>query len=243
MEKRIALLLIIFTSTFITISAQQVDQVTLKNGSVIRGSIVEIVPDGKVTIDDSAGNTWVFEMNEVALISQVEPQKNQNTNNFPQGWVNMTSIGFLAGSQNSMQVAPFSLISSFGYKNSLGMYTGFATGIEFLNINHVPAMLDIQYFLRNMEVSPVVIMRAGYAIPTKREYSNYGNIYSYSGGFAGALGIGLKIRSKENFAWDVSVLYRYMQISYSETYEWNQQENNYTDEYNRIELRLGFYLN
>lgn len=243
MKKRNLILLVIFLIPTITLSAQNSDELTLKSGSVIRGEIVEIIPDGNVTINDAAGNTWVYAMSEIDHINQIGNKNTPVGECFPTGWTNITSIGFLAGSQSSMQAAPFSLLTSFGYKNSLGMYTGLGTGLEFLNINHIPVFLDLHYFLRDSEVSPVIILRGGYALPTKFEADNYGNIYNYQGGFTGSAGIGLKIRSKKNFAWDIGFLYRYMQISYSEHFDWNDQDYTYTDMYNRLELRLGFYLN
>lgn len=243
MSKKILCLVALFLIPGLTLFAQKRDEITLKNGSIIRGEIIEIVPGGNITINDAAGNTWVYKMTEVERISQIEKQKRIIGEGFPQAWANITSIGFLAGSYNSMQVAPFSMNTSFGYKNSLGIYTGLGTGIEFLNISHIPVFLDFQYFLRNKEVSPVLILRGGYAIPSKGEGDNYGDINTYRGGITGSLGIGLKIRSKEKFAWDIGLMYRYMQISYSEYYSWNDQNYTYTDIYNRLELRLGFYLN
>ena len=56
------------------------------------------------------------------------------------------------------------------------------------------------------------------------------------------VGIGLKIRTRTHFAWDISFLYRYQQTSYTEKYDWNDQEYTYTDIYNRVEIRLGFYI-
>ncbi len=222
---------------------QTADEVTLKSGSVIRGSVIEINTDGKVTIDDAAGNTWVFKMSEIEHIHQIETDNNPSLSPYSAGWANMTSVGILAGSTNSNQIAPFSLISSFGYKNSKGIYTGIAAGMEFLNINHIPILLDLQYFTGNKEVTRVFIFRGGYALPSKSETNNYGNTISYKGGITASLGVGLKIRTIENFAWDISVLYRYMEIEYSEFNEWSQQDYLYTDIYNRLELRVGFYLN
>jgi hypothetical protein len=224
------------------VSGQKIDQVVLKNGSVVRGEITQMVPEGNLIIDDRAGNTWVFPMTEISEISRVEDARSIASAGFEKGWVNMTTIGFLAGSSSSEQIAPFTLLNSFGYRQSSGLFTGLTTGIEFLNINHVPLMAELQYTLRNAGVSPVALFRGGYMLPVRATAEEYGNEYSYSGGPVGSIGVGLKIRSKESFAWDVSVLYRYMQIRYSETYEWNDSEYKYTDIYNRLELRLGFYL-
>lgn len=243
MNKRMLILIIVFFIPMLIINAQKTDEITLKTGSVIRGSVIEINSDEKVRINDAAGNTWVYSMDEIDHINKIEVPKSLNSDQYPEGWINMTSIGFLAGSNNSMQIAPFSLISSFGYKNSKDIYTGLATGIEFLNINHIPLLLDLQYFSGNKEVTPVVIVRGGYAIPSKTESGNSGDTKSYEGGITTSIGIGLKIRTKENFAWDINILYRHMQVKYSEYFEWSQQDYLYTDVYNRLELRLGFYLN
>ena len=103
-------------------------------------------------------------------------------------------------------------------------------------------MIDLQYALRNSDVMPVIIARGGYAIPSKMNKEYYGTDYSYSGGVTGAIGMGLKIRTRSNFAWDISLLYRYMQINYSEENDWQNYPVTYTDIYNRLEFRLGFYL-
>lgn len=242
MIKRIFTLLLATFLLPLACSAQNSDQVTLKNGSVIRGTVKKLVPDGNVTIDDMAGNTWVFRMDEVEQIEAIEGGTKHISGNLNPGLVNMTTIGFLAGSQNSEYIAPFSMQTSVGYMTSSGIYGGVLTGIEFLNINHIPLMIDFQYALKTGDVIPVLIARGGYMLPSKSTSDYYGTKYTYSGGPAGALGMGLKIRSRENFAWDVSLLYRYMQINYTEDYEWQDNLNKYRDVYNRLELRVGFYI-
>jgi hypothetical protein len=155
----------------------------------------------------------------------------------------MTSLGFLVGSQNSMYIAPFSLLTSFGYKMSNGLYNGVLTGIEFLNINHFPVMLDFQYDLRTEgNVTPVAILRGGYTIPSIREDDSYGTVSTYKGGVAGSVGVGLKIQKEPTFAWDISLLYRHMRTSYTQEYDYQQYNTEYEDRYNRIEIRFGFYF-
>jgi hypothetical protein len=240
MIKRLLLLLVILPVSSLVLEAQMTDQVILKNGSMIMGNVVKIVPDGEVTIEDRAGNIWVFAMAEVKEIVAVEEELGGRGKVPNKGWMNMTSIGFLAGSQSSEHVAPFSMQTSFGYRNSMGIYSGFLAGLEFLDINYIPVMVDFQYSILNTEVVPVVIVRGGYAIPSKTGSSYYGADYSYSGGLTGALGMGLKIGKMENFAWDISILYRYLQINYSESYDWRTDPSSYKEVYNRMEIRLGF---
>lgn len=254
MLKRISLTTVMALLAIFYASAQQTDQVMLKNGTIIRGTIVKIQPEGNVTINDMAGNTWVYAMSEVDEIQKTEvPAQGmqpgprhavtkESLPGFEQGFVSMTSIGFLAGSQRSNYIAPFSMQTSFGYLSGSGVYGGLLAGLEFLNINHIPVMLDFQYALRNSDVMPVLIARGGYAIPSRTHDEDYGSDYSYSGGVTGAVGMGLKIRTRESFAWDVSLLYRYMQVSYTQENDWQSYPTTYKDIYNRLEIRVGFYL-
>lgn len=58
-------------------AVQMQDVVYLKNGSIVRGQIVELVPDGTVKIETADGSVFVFRMEEVERIAK-EPQKGQH---------------------------------------------------------------------------------------------------------------------------------------------------------------------
>ncbi len=51
-----------------------IDEVYLKNGSIIRGTIIEIIPNEKISIRTSDGSVFVFKMDEVAKIVKAEAQ-------------------------------------------------------------------------------------------------------------------------------------------------------------------------
>ncbi|MCF8226186.1 MAG: hypothetical protein K9J30_09935 [Bacteroidales bacterium] len=243
MISRIALIVTGLLTLSILSSAQQVDHVILNNGTTIRGQITEMETGGIVVINDLAGNTWVYKMSEVDKVKRTYYEQSSPILPEHRGWVNMTSIGFLAGSQQSQYIAPFSMQTSFGYKYISGLYTGLSTGIEFLNINHIPIMADLQYTLRNEGlINPVTILKVGYTFPSVSNNDYYGTTNTFNGGLCAAAGMGLKIRKEEKFAWDISILYRYMRINYSEEYEYQSTSNSYLDVYNRLELRLGVYL-
>lgn len=226
--------------------AQEVDHVYLKNGSVIRGNIQEIDPVDHVKIQDLCGNIWYYKITDVEKITaepyQSELKEKKESLTFAPGFVNMTSIGFLAGSSNNMQVAPFSLLMVNGWRNSLGLFTGVGMGIEFLSTNYMPVFLDLRYDFLGQDVVPYIMAKGGYSMPLSSDRTEYDIDYTYSGGPLVGIGVGLKIKSRAHFAWDIGLLYRYQQTSYMEKYDWNQQEYSYTDVYNRIEIRLGFYI-
>jgi len=228
------------------VEAQDVDHVYLKNGSVIRGKILEIELTDHVKIEDLCGNIWYHKIAGVEKITAEpytpEHKPGKEPMGFKSGFVNMTSIGFLAGSSNNMQVAPFSLLMVNGWRNSLGIFTGIGIGIELLSANYLPAFLDIRYDLPGGDVVPYVMAKGGYSMPLSSDHSEYDIDYTYSGGPLAGIGAGLKIKSREHLAWDVELMYRYQQASYTEKYNWNNQNYTYTDLYNRIEIRLGFYI-
>ncbi len=226
--------------------AQETDHVYLKSGSVIRGKILEIEPEDHVKIEDLCGNIWFYQIADVKKITS-EPyeawmSKQRELPAFEDGFVNMTSIGFLAGSSQNSQMAPFSLLMVNGYRAPNGLFAGIGTGVEFLSTTYMPLFLDLRYDLLGKEVVPYVVAKGGYALPLSTDRSEYDISYEYSGGPLLGVGLGLKIRTRNHFAWDIELLYRYQETSYSERYDWNEQLYEYTDIYRRLEIRLGFYI-
>lgn len=242
----IPLAILLFAGSVLHLQAQETDHVYLKSGSVIRGKIIEIEPVDHVKIQDLCGNIWYYGIEDVEKITS-EPfeagiLKERETFGFKAGFVNLTSIGFLVGSAHNSQVAPFSLLSVNGYRAPNGLFAGIGTGIEFFSNSYLPVFFDIRYDLFGKDVVPYALARAGYGFPLSADYTEYDVSYTYSGGPLFGVGMGLKIRTRNHFAWDVELLYRHQETSYKEVYEWNNQEYEYTDLFNRIEIRLGFYI-
>lgn len=66
----------LFILFFTTLTAQQMmDVVYLKNGSIIRGIIIEQVPNTSLTIKTADGNVFVFSLNDIEKMTREEPQK------------------------------------------------------------------------------------------------------------------------------------------------------------------------
>lgn len=240
------LLILTMILTITHLYAQDIDHVYLKNGSVIRGNIQEIEPADHVKIQDLCGNLWYYRIVDVEKITS-EPfetglRGGKEALGFHPGFANITSLGFLAGSSNNAQVAPFSLLMVNGWRNSLGLFTGFGIGIEFLSTNYMPLFLDLRYDIFGSDVVPYVMAKGGYSLPLSSDRTEYDIDYTYEGGPLVGFGVGVKIKSRTHFAWDIGLMYRYQRTSYTEIYSWNEQEYTYTDVYNRVEIRLGFYI-
>lgn len=241
-----SLIFLISSLLFSSLLAQEVDHVYLKSGSVLRGNILEVEPAVHVKIEDLCGNIWFYKMADVEKITsepyrQLKQAKNAPVG-FEQGFVNMTSIGFLAGSSDNSRVAPFSLVMVNGWRSELGFFAGAGLGVEFLTTNYLPFFLDLRYDLFGSDVVPYIVAKGGYSVPLSSDHSEYDIDYAYSGGPLFGAGVGLKIKTRNHFAWDIALMYRYQETAFREEYDWNNQSYEYTDIYNRIEIRLGFYI-
>jgi len=244
--KIVPLTLLLITVLSTVARAQEVDHVYLKSGSVIRGKILEIEPVDHVKIQDLCGNIWYYQIGDVEKITSepFEPGKSpaREPAGFGAGFINMTSIGFLAGSPHNEQVAPFSLLMVNGYRTPRGFFAGVGTGIEFYSTSYLPLYIDVRGDLFGTDVVPYLMVKGGYGLPLSADRTEYNTTYDYSGGLLFGAGIGLKIRTRDHFAWDIELLYRYQETSYTEKYDYNNQEYEYSDVFNRIEIRLGFYI-
>ena len=74
--KRISFILLIFVTT-ISFSQNNLDEVVyLKNGSVIRGLIIEQIPNQTLKIQTKDGSVFVYNFSEVQKITKEAPYKN-----------------------------------------------------------------------------------------------------------------------------------------------------------------------
>jgi len=239
------ILLSLFAMILPQLIAQNVDVLYMKNGSLIRGTIEELIPGKTVRMLDKCGNSIVYDLNEVEKITSEEMPGNTNGDEYEPyrtGLVNITSIGLLVGSISNEQPAPFSIQSTIGWRLPSGLQLGGGMGLEFISSTHMPFFADLRFDFFDKPVTPCLIAKGGYAIPLQWTVEKYSTTYSYSGGPMAAFGIGLKIRSRNEVAWDISMLYRFQQINYNYVYSSQSITYDYSENYSRVELRLGLYL-
>ncbi|MBR5469042.1 MAG: hypothetical protein IKU78_01065 [Paludibacteraceae bacterium] len=108
--------------------AQQKDVVYLKNGSVIKGNIKEIVPSESLKIETYDGSLFVFKMNEVERILKEEMQKNTK---FKNNELFTKYAGFLDVSFGGKLYDMFSFDISTTHGGYISEYFFMGAGIEF----------------------------------------------------------------------------------------------------------------
>ncbi len=228
------------------------DVVYLKNGSILRGTIVLQDPGKLIKLKTSDNSLWVFKMDQIDSITRpikvIVPLKN--------GYFNLTELGFLAGNFSNATRAPFSMININSWKFSNGMTTGIGVGVEFSNETYLPVVADIRYYLREKRPLPFVSFQAGYSFPLGGSYAQTmyaindlrvspmiypgpipttaNDPLSAKGGFLLNPGIGIQAPLNENLSMTFSMGYRWMRYRYSRPDDYKLDID-----FNRLSLKIG----
>jgi len=191
------------------------DVVYLKNGGVIRGTILEIVPDQTVRIEIAGGSILVYRMDEVARITREEPTPNppptppslghsRDAGSRPPAGRDATPsppARFVSHERLGIQLTEGEVVFTVGSINGVTLADVFSIGAG-LELNKYPedeifpAYLDLRAdFLPYSPISPLFYVDAGYAI---------GDF----GGLLLGLGVGINAHLTERAALAVEIGYR-----------------------------------
>lgn len=227
------------------------DIVYLKNGSVIRGTIVLQDPGKLIKLKTSDNSLWVFTNEQIDSITK--PLK---VRVLPKtGYYNLTETGFLAGDYSNATRAVFTLINLNSWRFKNGLSTGIGVGVELSEESYLPVVADLRYFHGEKRSVPFVSLQAGYSISLGGSYDQIiyaiddrrmspviypGPIPDYSndpltasGGFLVNPAIGIQTPLNENLSMTFSAGYRYMRYSYTRT------DYRLDIDYNRLSLKIG----
>lgn len=240
--KKTLVLSILLTITFFSICAQRnKETLYLKNGSIINGKLIES-GDSIYKIKTSDGSLFIYKSSEV---DRFEYSGSQFSGRRKDGAGIALEAGFLIGSQDNEYMAPFSF-------NFIGNYTvntrnkfGLGSGVEFLGEPFLPLFAEYKYIFNDRKASPFLFLRGGGLIHLKESednsdstYPQYGTKTDYQGGGSFTMGIGISWAKEDNDIY-LSFAYRNAHTSYKQK-DYNNRESTYKNNYNRLELKLGF---
>ena len=216
MKNRLLAVLSLFV--FIGASAQKNSQVALKNGSVIKGEILENTIEG-VKIKTKDGSIWYYSKDEIESLGDFNPEWHNS-----KFYSNMT-FGVMPGQQFS---GSFHLIN--GYKFNPHWNFGVGVGAEgFGNRGYLPVFLQAKYNLMSTLTTPYISVIGGYDLSlTNTEFNK--------GGFTTGLQIGLDHFFSQHVGISTSVGYRYAYLKIQNSW-WDDFVT--VREVNRFEMRFG----
>ena len=205
------------------------DVVYLKNGSVIRGVIVEEIPMVSLKMQTTDRSIFVFRLDEIEKIEHVYDFR-------PPRPVHHSILSANTSGQDLEPPIPYSMGVEYIYGGSLrnaevsnihGLYgllgynitpnftTSLGFGVEDLQyINWIPIFLDINLKLnpeaRPQGNTPFMYGRLGVSTPTGEDAS-----YSdFDAGLMAGLGLGFRMRLSQAMNFSASIGYRYQYVSF-----------------------------
>ena len=219
------------------------DAVYLRNGSIIRGKVLENVVGKYTRIETVGRNVLVIQEGDVERVVMDEPiPPKARTDPKPYGYSALADLGLMGGAQNTMSLM---LINGYQFKNRLGVGGGF--GVEKFDEQVIPVFADIRYNFLKGGITPFIYLQAGYSYPLGK--SPTGNTNEVKGGALINPGVGLRLNFTAHNALIFSLGWRYQEIrshyNYYYYYGGPTYDNGYdrTDFYRRIAVRVGFVFN
>ena len=195
------------------------DVVYLKNGSIIRGIIIEQVPNQSIKIQTADRNVFVFKYDEIEKIAK-ENQSVDNSNNSTKvtdfkkcGFINITenNYGLGIGDFKSFDRTEKNQDFSFGIRTVNGYQInnycslGIGIGIEKNNFGtFLPITFDARAAILKGQVSPVFDANFGYAITLYPSDAK--------GGFTINPSFGIRVYISKNVSYILNIGYKLMTL-------------------------------
>jgi len=224
-------LTVIFTFISLLIAAQpnRPDVVYLKNGSIIRGEILEVVPNETIKIKTSNGRTLIFKMEEVERAGKY---KNEKVIPKPWGYFLMARLGpnirfwemswdFSACIINGIQVNQY-ISLGIGAEATKYVYDEYDNS----SIMIFPIFFDARFYNPNYVVQPMFSMQFGYSITGNKKDGRDGiNEFEPStgdGGFFYGINGGVRLQATKRTAILVEAGFSLQTLHDRTTYSWTE---------------------
>jgi sRNA-binding regulator protein Hfq len=225
------------------------ETVFLKNGSVIKGRLVQV--DDQNVVIRSHRNVWVLNRSEIDTVAVKVPVL---TDAFvAPRWFAECSAGVLLGSADNKKQSPFSIDFSANLQMLPGLYAGLGTGVDFLEESFLPVFVNLEYHFRPAYVTPFIGMKGGYLFPLEDDVYDDGTymLYDYynslpwypqsldnKGGIMLNPSVGFISRINGHLGLSLAFGYRFSQVKYKGEEHYEIETN-----YNRLSIRLGILFN
>ncbi len=181
--------------------------VYLKNGSIIHGTIVELVPEKSVKILTRDGNIFAYTMSEVEKITNERVQTStpdpnrggySKWNGPETGYRGFVDLNWTVGIGESAGADYIGVLTSHGYQICPYIYTGLGIGVNYFyngSAVNIPIFADIRSdILEDRAVTPFVDLKIGYSVLDAE-------------GLYLSPSIGCRIKAKRGLAFNIGVGY------------------------------------
>ncbi|HEX2935419.1 MAG TPA: hypothetical protein VHO72_08700 [Bacteroidales bacterium] len=222
---------------FITKAQTIEDVIYLKNGSILRGQIVDHTTDSVVRIMVTNGKVWDLPASDIASFSKEKPvRKHQRFLPKEKGFNTIIQTGVffpLSGEKSSYFHA--GLIGTWRVWPCF--FLGVGANIDRDSRTYCPIYADARYYVNRKYFAPYISLSCGKALAWDKDVTigwrnmrNYGDLY-----FATSLGV--EFPKNENLSFLLSIEYKYQRNHLKTTPPDEYYE--LIEENNRIGVKLG----
>jgi len=201
---------------------QYEDVVYLKNGSIIRGMIVEQIPNKTLKIKTADRNLFVFEYDQIEKITKEEvPQEivTKQDTEIKEKYVGKqngfeSTIDLLMGIQLEWAEPVLGMHAIVGYRFIPQFYLGGGLGVEiYTDGNMLPIFLNVRTDFVDARVTPFFAANIGYAFGWVNGYdgSDWGGVFLEPG-------IGVRFNISEQFGLNLSSSLKFQRGYYHDYY-------------------------
>ena len=171
--KKALFMLLLFIGSITTSVAQNVQEVVyLKNGSVVRGVVIEQVPGVSLKVQTSDGSIFAYQMSEVVKITKESAnykngfflRLNNNSGNSV-GYKGFIDLGYTIG-VGFWSIDRLELSTSHGYQFNPYLYVGGGVAANYYfdaESFGLPFFAHVRGNILNNKISPYVDFRIGYS--------------------------------------------------------------------------------
>ncbi len=214
MKKLLTLLLLIFLTTILYSQSNYQDVVYLKNGSIVRGIIIEQVPSESIKIETADRNIFFYEMDEIEKATK-EPKlgeavKFNNNSKFKRGYIGIVELNYLFGVGNhGLSRIEANIINGYQFNPyfSLGLGTGLRWYMyEGGSAIFIPIFADFRVNFMDNKVSPYFSLGIGYSFDATDSFSGLGILAKPS--------LGVTIKVSEKLVMHTGLGYEMQKINY-----------------------------
>lgn len=233
----------------VSVNAQAVQEVVhLKNGSVIRGVVIEQIPNKSVKVQTSDGSIFVYEYDDIEKISkEVSQRKDKIKSHLSNdrdisGYRGYVDFGYVFGT-GTFKDSKMELTTSHGYQINNHFFLGGGVGVNYLfgseksylsqeDIVILPVFANFRAYLLNGDISPFFDFKGGYSFVVTEMEDEYGD--KLSGGLYVAPSLGVRFfMPNSNVGLNFSVGFNIQKLSIKDDFDRESFNNN------GVNLKLG----
>lgn len=170
------LFLIVMSCCFSSIAmAQYIETVHLKNGSMIRGVIIEQIPEQTLKIQTADGSIFVYSYSEIAKITKEIPQRNERIASFSPNkprtpikpsYMGIVDLGYSVDVRG-MSAGRVEASTSHGCLIMPYLYIGGGVGFQYYHSArafNIPIFADFRGYPIKGNIKPFLNFRIGYSV-------------------------------------------------------------------------------